>query len=295
MGQVFIDPLSDGGFKRFFGIEGKSETFLLDFLNSLFKEDPEIGEIVSVRYLNNEQNSGNIHQKEIRYDLHCETDTGHRFIVEMQRDVRPHFEKRAIYYVSKAVADQLNTERDGTRGYRTLMPVIGLYVLETSLPGKEEKILLDYRYREKDNPADAMGLTRMVFVQLGNFNRKEEECVTPEEQWFYVLKNLNKMEYMPFREVRDRVFEKLGEYAKVSNLTGAEKQEYDRMRKFQLDYYSDIYDARTEGIAKGRAEGEAKGMAKGIQLVALKMKQSGDSVDRISELTGLTPDEIASL
>lgn len=283
MGNVFIDPMSDGGFKRLFGIEGKSETFLIDFLNGIFQEDESIGRIESVRYLNNEHNSLNVHHKEIRYDLYCETSTGHRFIVEMQRDVRPHFEKRAVYYVSKAVAEQLTADQEGSRGYKNLMPVIGLYILETNLPGKGEQIILDYRYREKNNPADSMGLTRMVFVQLGNFTKKEEECKTAEDQWFYVLKHLNNMEYMPFSEVKERVFKKLGEYAKVSNLTGPEKQEYDRLRKFQLDYNSDMYEARKEGLSSG------------IRLVASRLKKTGEPIEKIIELTGLSPEEINAL
>ena len=136
-----------------------------------------------------------------------------------------------------------------------------------------------------------MGLTRMVFVQLGNFTKKEEECKTAEDQWFYVLKHLNNMEYMPFSEVKERVFKKLGEYAKVSNLTGPEKQEYDRLRKFQLDYNSDMYYSRIEGEAKGRAEGEAIGKKE----MARAMKEAGEPIEKICLYSGLSPEDINAL
>ena len=123
------------------------------------------------------------------------------------------------------------------------------------------------------------------------------------------------MEYMPFSEVKERVFKKLGEYAKVSNLTGPEKQEYDRLRKFQLDYNSDMYEARKEGHAKGRAEGEAIGHAKGEAIgrakgeaigrakgeaigkkeIARAMKEAGEPIEKICLYSGLSPEEIKNL
>ena len=54
---------------------------------------------------------------------------------------------------------------------------------------------------------------------------------------------------------------------------------------------SEIYQAREEGIAQGEASGRAE---RGIEM-AKAMKDKGYSTDEISELTGLSSDEIKKL
>ena len=58
-------------------------------------------------------------------------------------------------------------------------------------------------------------------------------------------------------------------------------------------------EGRAEGEAKGRAEGEAKGRAegeaKGIASTARNLLRMGLEVSKISEATGLSPDEIEAL
>ena len=54
-----------------------------------------------------------------------------------------------------------------------------------------------------------------------------------------------------------------------------------------------------EGMVKGKAEGIAEGLAKGIKETQLstarKMLKLGMSIEEISEVTGLTKDEIGNL
>ena len=75
----------------------------------------------------------------------------------------------------------------------------------------------------------------------------------------------------------------------------------------ERDYDNIIYTARTEGKAEGRAEGmaegEAKGRAEGIAegrmeergKMARMMKAKGLEISLISEMTGLSEEEILRL
>ncbi len=67
----------------------------------------------------------------------------------------------------------------------------------------------------------------------------------------------------------------------------------------ERDYDNIIYTAkvegRTEGKAEGLAEGEAKGRAEGKTDVARAMKAKGLGISLISELTGLSEEEIQRL
>jgi predicted transposase/invertase (TIGR01784 family) len=53
--------------------------------------------------------------------------------------------------------------------------------------------------------------------------------------------------------------------------------------------------AKDEGLAEGLAEGEAKGKAECKRETAVKMLKKGMSLDDISELTGLSQEEITGL
>ena len=59
--------------------------------------------------------------------------------------------------------------------------------------------------------------------------------------------------------------------------------------------YTAKVEGRTEGKAEGLAEGEAKGRAEGKTDVARAMKAKGLEISLISELTGLSEEEIQRL
>jgi predicted transposase/invertase (TIGR01784 family) len=58
-------------------------------------------------------------------------------------------------------------------------------------------------------------------------------------------------------------------------------------------------DAYTQGLAEGLTKGETKGLAEGIaknrQETARKMKELGDSAEKIALVTGLSEEEIRKL
>ena len=92
----YIDPFTDTGFKIIFGKEHVSNDILRSFLNVLFEGDPVLSDIKSVEYRPNEKTMEWTQGKSIAYDIHCETSTGHRFIVEMQLTKQEYFLKRAV-------------------------------------------------------------------------------------------------------------------------------------------------------------------------------------------------------
>ena len=102
----YIDPFTDTGFKIVFGKEHESNEILRQFLNALFEKDPGFSHIESVEYRPSERTREWTEGKSIVYDIYCETSTGHKFIVEMQKHPQEYFLSRAVYYVCRAIADQ---------------------------------------------------------------------------------------------------------------------------------------------------------------------------------------------
>ncbi len=99
---TFIDPFSDTGFKIIFG----KEELLKSFLNALFADRPGFEPIKRLTYRPTEQVRNWKEGKSIAYDIHCETETGSQFIVEMQRADQTFFLARSVYYVARAIAQQ---------------------------------------------------------------------------------------------------------------------------------------------------------------------------------------------
>ncbi|MGL4253542.1 MAG: hypothetical protein ACRCR2_05785, partial [Fusobacteriaceae bacterium] len=65
--------------------------------------------------------------------------------------------------------------------------------------------------------------------------------------------------------------------------------------KAYLDEISALAEAEAKGLAKGIAKGIEEGMAKGVERTAKNMLAKGIGIDMISELTGLSKEEIKNL
>lgn len=159
----YIDPFTDTGFKIVFGKEHESNEILRQFLNALFEKDPGFSHIESVEYRPSERTREWTEGKSIVYDIYCETSTGHKFIVEMQKHPQEYFLSRAVYYVCRAIADQgYKGRQDPDKNQRHLnagnseqtpddnytfwdykvVPVVGVFFSNFHIPGlKKDKLV----------------------------------------------------------------------------------------------------------------------------------------------------------
>ena len=87
--------------------------------------------------------------------------------------------------------------------------------------------------------------------------------------------------------IEDKVFDRLFKEAEIATFTPEELREYEDSLKAYRDIKNSIDSARREGRAEGLAEGEKD--------IARKMKSKGFSAADISEMTGLTDEEIETL
>ena len=107
-------------------------------------------------------------------------------------------------------------------------------------------------------------------------------------------------------EKADPALLELIERAQVCNFTDEELARYEAGLKAledRIDFKEMLEEAKKEMLAKGLAEGLEKGIAKGLaqgiketQLsTARKMLKLGMAIEEISEITGLTKEEIGNL
>ena len=283
----FINPFTDWGFKFIFGREVE-KAILIDFLNDLLAGEHVITDL---SFINTEQIPDRQEERKAIYDIHCETATGERIIVEMQNREQPYFRDRGLYYLSRAVVNQAPT---GKWDY-CLNAVYGVFFVNFLL-SKEEKegFRTDVVLADRDTGKVFNSKFRQIYLELPRFRKDESECETDFERWIYVLKNMETLDRMPFK-ARKAVFDRLEQIASVGNLTAEQRDQYETEWKIYNDYYNTLDFAEEKGRKEGMAEGLQKGMEKGVFQTALNMKKYGAPMDFIIKCTGLSQEEIETL
>lgn len=295
----FINPFTDVGFKKIFGQE-MTKDLLIDFLNDLLVGEKAIKDI---RFLDKELLPEFMNDRGVIYDIHCKTESGEEFIVEMQNRQQVNFRDRALYYLSRAIAYQ------GERGSDwkfSLKAVYGVFFMNFCLDNTPHKLRTDVVLSDRDTHEQFSNKLCLIFLELPSFNKEEEECENDFERWIYVLKNMETLKRLPFK-ARKAVFEKLEKIVDISALSKEEREKYDESIRVYRDNLATMAYAeerglelgRTKGLEEGLAKGIAKGIAKGREderlFTARKMKNKGIDASIIADITGLALEKIASL
>ena len=277
----FINPWVDRGVKILFGRE-ISKDLLVDFLNDLFDGEHSI---VDLTFLNVELPSETIEGRGAIFDLKCKDADGAVFIVEVQNASQCYFHERGLYYLCRAVCEQ--GEKFG------ICPVYAVFLLNFK-SGRTDKLRTDIILADRETGKLFSDKIRQVYLEMPFFTKEEDECETPFEMWLYILKNMDKLERMPFK-AQKQLFEKLEQIAGIGNLTKEERLEYDEALKVYRDCKNIVDYAKDEGKTEGLAEGRAEGLLEGMRLMAANLKRQGIDVKAISTASGLSEEEINSL
>ena len=162
-----------------------------------------------------------------------------------------------------------------------------------------DRYVSEYTFREKESHEVVDETIFLIFAELDRFDKKLEECGSMADKWFYSLKHVGRMERLP-EELKVKVFERLFEACEIARFTPEEKLKYEHDMMTERDYTDILDTCRAEalaegeaiGLAEGEAKGETKGKTEGKMEVARAMKAKGLGMALISELTGLSEEEI---
>jgi len=290
----FINPFTDVGFKKIFGQEVSKE-LLIDFLNDLLKGERDIRDI---RFLDKELLPEFEGDRGTIYDIYCTTENGEYFIVEMQNIHQVNFADRGLYYLSQAIA------RQGQRGREWLFElkaVYGVFFVNFRLHDTPGKLRTDIILADRETHEQFSDKLRFIFIELPSFRKEERECDTDFDRWIYVLKNMETLERIPFK-ARKAVFEKLEQITDIASMSKEEREKYDESIKVYRDYLATlayIEQSEERGMKRGMERGMEKGMEEGERnkqlAIARNMKMRNMPIDIISEVTGLSDDEVKKL
>ena len=274
--------LTDFGFKRIFGTDPNKE-LLVNFLNSLFDGEEVIKD---VKYLNSE-NVGDVYtERKAIFDVYCENEKGEKFIVEMQNAYQTYFKDRSLFYSTFPIREQAPKGSDWNFCLKKVYVVALLnYRMSDEAFDSSDTI---HTIALMDTKTNKIFNAKLMFkyVEVGRFDKTDDELTSLSDKWMYVLKNLSRLDNRP-SSLREKIFTKLFDAAAIARFTPTELREYEDSLKAYRDIKNSLDTAKEEGRAEGRAEG--------IAMVVKNMHAKGMDIDIIASITGLNKDEVESL
>ena len=292
MAGKYINPYTDYGFKRLFGIE-ENKDLLISFLNSLISDRTDI--ITDLTYKNIEQIGRAVKPRASYFDVYCETSQGRRFIVEMQNSWEQFFKDRTLYYAAKAIRDQgvkgdptkrelVNKKSKPRKWNYRLNEVYLIAVMNFNFPGKEYKPD-EYYHRvmltDLDDHHVFYEKLTLIYLEMPKVGKVQLDMGRPLDRWLRALYLLWADEDCP-SELEDPVFQKFYEQAEFARFTPDQQLTYERSMKRELDIYNQIEGGRILGREEGREEGRKEAILEMVQ----KLKDEGMDDETISRITG---------
>ena len=301
----YIVLMVDWSFKKIFGTEVNKD-ILIEFLKVIF---PQYA-ISDITYVPTEQLGIMEDDRKAIFDVLCRTVDGKTFLVEMQRGYQKHFFERALFYTSFPIMKQgkkaLAEEAKGNRPWDFSLD--GVFFLGILNFKYEDDEMTEHRYRLMEATSKKLMTDKLefVFVEVEKFDKGEDELETDLDKWLYLLKNMSSLLERPER-LRDRIFTKLFDVAELAQLDDKDRTNYIKSMNTERDTYNQIEYARETGREEGREEGHKVGKEEGLKEgrekgakqnscdIAKRMLEKGIDIETISELTGLTAEEVSRL
>ncbi|MBK1719990.1 Rpn family recombination-promoting nuclease/putative transposase [Thiocystis violacea] len=290
--DALLDPKNDYVFKRLFG---EAPELLVSLINDL---RPDLPEIHSVEILNPGINAEELRGKYIILDVLARDGEGHAYNVEIQ--VRRHgaWHQRALYYLARMLAPQLEQGED----YVTLRAAVGIHLLDfdlfTDTPEQCAQARWRFEMRDARQPEVTLGnRLQLTLIELKKADRLGlgsdplSAWITFFEHW-REEQTMAAIEHAPIQEALNRV-------RQLSADEEARRLAFVRERALH-DEVSLLKEAREEGeqigMRKGRQEGRQEGRLEAALDTARNLIMLGVLSDgQIAQATGLRVAQVEAL
>ena len=302
-----VSPTLDIMAKKIFSLPEVTAAFIRDILE-LDVADAQIVEGSQPYSMAYEEDDLFSTAVDVRAKLHDGTEV----IIEIQIRKQQYFLNRFHYYLANQLVEnvqKLRQQGQTHKMYEQMEPVYGIAILEKSLLLDEEATINKYwlinsrsgkQLKAYYKNGKHQNLLQVAFLELDKYN-KDENLTDAGRQWLEFFGNL------PFTKAPSQAVAHADSLLDSSSWTKEEKTMIDERIRIQENYdmtlETAIDEAREEGLVQGLEQGLEKGLAQGLeqgleqgrkQLVC-EMVSRGMSPELISEMTGLTIEEIETL
>ena len=285
--HAHVSPTLDIMAKKIFSLPEVTAAFIRDILE-LDVADAQIVEGNQPHSMAYEEDDLFSTAVDVRAKLHDGTEV----IIEIQIRKQQYFLNRFHYYLANQLVEnvqKLRQQGQTHKMYEQMEPVYGIAILEKSLLLDEEAAINKYwltnsrsckQLKAYYKNGKHQNLLQVAFLELDKYN-KDENLTDAGRQWLEFFGNL------PFTKAPSQAVAHADSLLDSSSWTKEEKTMIDERIRIQENYdmtlETAIDEAREEGLEQGRK-----------QLVC-EMISRGMTPDLISEMTGLSLEEIETL
>ncbi|MDR2232612.1 MAG: Rpn family recombination-promoting nuclease/putative transposase [Tannerella sp.] len=270
---VYIDPMTDFGFKKLF----LNKELLIAFLNDILAAD-----IRDITYQPTEGLGEYRYERTAVFDLLCTVGDESFIIVEMQIGQQTFFRDRVLFYASHVIRKQAPKRKYWDFNLKAVYVVSILdFTVFRDRESEHEVIEKAGLYRERTRTPFSDKL-RFVFIELPKFKKTPAELQTNTDTWLYLLKHTFTLKSPP-PEIRGRIFKRFFEIAQINKLTHTEMETFEKSLKKNFYLRDMVQAARIEERIEGRKQ------------FAIKLLLKDIPIDEIIYLTDLTRSQILEL
>lgn len=283
-----LRPINDFIFQKLFGTE-ENKDLLIALLNAILrltKNDmlTDVTVIGGAR-LDKER----FEDKTGILDVRATTGDGVIINIEVQLANQHNMDKRTLFYWSRLFADQLKQGHD----YSELKKTITINILDFKYLESNQYHNI-YHLREDTIGHVLTDVLEIHFIELPKFCKEKPDIKDALHRWLLFLAE-------PKEEVLDMIEAidgKIGKATKVLNWLSSDPETVrlsELREKAIWDEVSRMNGAKAEGRQEGREEGKQEGRQEEQINIARRMLVKGLSIEQISDVTGLSVDEVQKL
>jgi predicted transposase/invertase (TIGR01784 family) len=287
--KPILSPKSDYIFKLVFGNE-KNKHVLQGFLQAVLDLPAE--EFQDLEIIDPHMRKTTLDGKLCILDLKVKTPTGNLIAIEIQVLNTNEMKKRAIYGLSKVVAEQLKSGDE----YKILKKAISILITDFTLIKENDACHNKFRFFDpKTNTefSNTMEINTLELSKIPEIPKNNDE----QDLWFWLkfLKSEREEELEMCAKASTALHDAVDIVKELGQMSEV-REEYEIREKALRDYNMFMGSARREGIEEGMQKGMQKGMQQGMQKrnyeIAKKMLKSHIDVVQISDFTELDIQEI---
>ena len=285
--ELQITLTNDYAFKRLLGSE-ENKPLLQDFLECILDLTPQ--QVIGLEFMDKELTKEEFSDKTGILDVKLKLIDGTIIDIEIQASWNASFVKRTLFYWAK----MYTADFKAGESYDKLHRCIAINIIADRFK-LNDAIHSEYLLQEKTAHTILTDVLEIHFLDLQAAKRAKEDGKTEGKRgqlinWLRFIGATDKKERAMIATMSP-VLQMLNEKIDVLTLSPTERKLYESRMKLKSDITTISETQFSAGVERGLAEGSRQ---KAFE-TARMLKQFGDSVQKIVQVTGLTVQEVETL
>ncbi len=289
--ELQITLTNDYAFKRLLGSE-ENKPLLQDFLECILDLTPQ--QVLGLEFMDKELTKEEFSDKTGILDVKLKLTDGTVIDIEIQASWNASFVKRTLFYWAK----MYTADFKAGESYDKLHRCIAINIIADGFK-LNDAIHSEYLLQEKTVHTILTDVLEIHFLDLQAAKRAKAEGKAAGKRgqlinWLRFIGATNRKERAMIA-TKSPVLQMLNEKIDVLTLSPTERKLYESRMKLKSDITTISETQFNAGVERGLAEGEVRGSRQKALETARILKQFGDPLQKIVQVTGLTVQEVEAL